>query len=379
MGGLAGRYALTYMESNSLDHRVRIFIALDTPNRGANIPLGIQYWVHFFSIESEEAAGMLIGLNSPAARQMLIYHFTDPAGTTGESDSLRAEFLDDLAGIGQYPVNLRKVAIANGSGYQTGQGFSPGEQVILYEYSSFLVDIVGNVWAVPEGVNHIIFDGLIDRIWPLGDDQLVVYVEGTRPLDNAPGGSRASMAQMDSTEAPYGDIIALHGSHCFIPTVSALDVDTDDVFYGIAHDPEIMSLSPFDTIYYPMENQEHATITTEGAGWFRAEVWRGVTAVEDGPQPAPDRLVLYQNVPNPFNPSTTIKFYLPCAVFVDLGVYSVSGGRVATLIATEIGRGPHSITWNGRDDRGRSLPSGIYFYRLAAGSCMETRKMVLLR
>ncbi|UCF05611.1 MAG: T9SS type A sorting domain-containing protein [bacterium] len=378
MGGLVGRYTLTYMEANALEHRVRTFISFDSPQRGANIPLGLQYWTMFFAEQSEEAAANLERLNRPAARQMLVYHFTDPHGTTGEADSLRQDFLADLAGLGSYPANLRKVAVANGSGIQTGQGFAPGEQIILYEYSSLLVDIIGNVWALPDGTNQIIFDGLIDLIWPLPDTELQVYVSGTLPYDNAPGGWRASMAQVDSSEAPYGDIIALHDAHCFIPTVSALDLDTSDLFYDIAGDPGIMSLTPFDTIYYPIENQEHMAITAESAPWFLGEVLRGVVAVDDI-RTVPKALVLHQNFPNPFNPTTTIRFELPGTGRVNVSIFAVDGRRVATLFDGKLPAGPHSLVWDGRDVLGRRTASGIYFYRVTAGLAGETRKMVLLR
>ena len=59
---------------------------------------------------------------------------------------------------------------------------------------SRLVDIIGNVWAVPDSTSHIILDGLINRIWPFPDDQMVVYVEGTDPYDSAPGGWRGRRA-----------------------------------------------------------------------------------------------------------------------------------------------------------------------------------------
>ncbi|HSG29624.1 MAG TPA: hypothetical protein VLA34_14175, partial [Candidatus Krumholzibacterium sp.] len=256
MGGLCGRYALSYMESNDIGHRVRTFVSFDSPQRGANIPLGVQYWVKFFSGQSEAAADMLTGLESPSARQMLVYHFTDPPGSTGDSDPLRAALLGEFSSFGGYPSQPRNIAVANGSGHGSGQPYSPGDQVVLYEYQSVLVDIVGNVWAVPDDTYSIIFDGLLDMFWPLPDDAMTVYAGGTDPYDNAPGGSRGSMADMDSTEAPFGDIIALHERHCFIPTISALDIATDDLFYDVAADPYVMALTPFDTVYWAPVNEE---------------------------------------------------------------------------------------------------------------------------
>jgi hypothetical protein len=379
MGGVIGRLALAYMETNALDHNTRAFVSFDSPQNGANIPLGLQYWVDFFSEDSEDAAYMRDRLNTPAARQLLVYHFTDPPGTTGESDPLRAGLVADLAAVGDYPQDLRKVAVANGSGLMADQGFAAGDQVILYEYSSLLVDIVGNVWAVPDSTEHIIFDGAMDLIWPLPDRYLTVSVSGTRPYDNAPGGFRGSMAQMDSVEAPYGDIIALHDNHCFIPTVSALALDTDDLFYDIAGAGDLMAHTPFDTVYYPAVNEEHMTISAESAIWFLTEVRRDVSAVSGGRAQLPEVLTLYQNSPNPFSQATTIHYSAPRHQEVRLAIYDIAGRRVVTLLDGSAGPGRGQAAWNGRDDRGQDVASGIYFCRLTAAGQTRVRPMVLLR
>ena len=310
---------------------------------------------------------------------MLIYYFTDPPGTTGESDSLFTQLQSDFAALGGYPMNVRKVAIANGSGHLVYQGFAPGEQIILYEYSSLLVDIIGNVWAVPDGTNHIIFDGLIDRFWPLPDDQMTVYVEGTRPYDSAPGGTRASMAQMDSTEAPYGDVIALHDRHCFIPTISALDLDTVDLFYDIANDPDILAHTPFDTIYYPAENQEHVAITAESRGWFLTEIERGTLAGVQAHKPFPQQVVLEQNYPNPFGRISTIRFSVPQSELARVEIFNVAGQRVASLLDDTVPAGWGHVSWNGSDQHGNPCASGVYFCRLTSNGTCRVSRMVLLR
>jgi hypothetical protein len=92
------------------------------------------------------------------------------------------------------------------------------------------------------------------------------------------------------------------------------------------------------------------------------------------------QLALYQNRPNPFNPSTAISYCLPRELVVSLEVYDVSGRLVARLIGEEkLGPGPHSIEWNGRDAQGKAVASGIYIYRLVAGKQSVSRKMVLLK
>jgi len=379
MGGLIARYALAYMEQEGIEHGTRLYLSFDSPHRGANIPLGIQYWMEFFAEDSADAAFLRDRLNSPAARQLLVYHFTVPPGSTGENDPLMDVFSADLAGVGNYPSIPRKVAVANGSGNGAGQGFSAGGQLILYEYSSFLVDIVGNVWAVPDGSSATVFDGLMDLIWPLPDRDMLVTVSGTKPYDSAPGGTRASMVQMDTTEAPYGDIVALHDDHCFIPTVSALDLDTDDLFYDIAGDPSIMDITPFDAIYYPTLNEEHVTITPGNVGWLLYEVKQGVTGIEEGEEGRPRAITLHQNYPNPFNPQTRIGFDMPRDGRAKLTVFDVRGVRVATVFDGVLEAGPYSVTWNGRDSRGRSVATGVYLYRLDACGTVLTRKMMLLR
>jgi len=84
--------------------------------------------------------------------------------------------------------------------------------------------------------------------------------------------------------------------------------------------------------------------------------------------------------PNPFNPSTKISFELPRAESVRLRIYDVRGGLVRELVKSEmLSAGNHSVIWNGRDEVGRSAPSGIYFYSLVAGAQEARHKMTLLK
>jgi hypothetical protein len=88
---------------------------------------------------------------------------------------------------------------------------------------------------------------------------------------------------------------------------------------------------------------------------------------------------LGQNYPNPFNPSTTVRFSLPQAQFVNLSVYSVNGRLIATLVNESRPAGPQEISWDGRDDLGREVSLGVYFYRIESGTISETKKMVLVQ
>ncbi|MFH1680536.1 MAG: right-handed parallel beta-helix repeat-containing protein, partial [Candidatus Eisenbacteria bacterium] len=103
------------------------------------------------------------------------------------------------------------------------------------------------------------------------------------------------------------------------------------------------------------------------------------TSVAAAPAP-PEAFRLHANVPNPFNPLTTIRYDLPFASRVTLRVYDVAGRATRTLIeGAPESPGYRSVLWDGTDDFGRPVGSGIYFYRLEAGEYRGTRRMVLLK
>jgi hypothetical protein len=94
---------------------------------------------------------------------------------------------------------------------------------------------------------------------------------------------------------------------------------------------------------------------------------------------APQSFELSQNYPNPFNPSTNIRFELPKAAMVTLSVYNSLGQEVRRLVNAQKPAGYYTIVWNGRDQQGKPVPSGIYHYRIQAGDFVATRKMVLAK
>jgi len=97
---------------------------------------------------------------------------------------------------------------------------------------------------------------------------------------------------------------------------------------------------------------------------------------------APDLPVAYRlvgNYPNPFNPKTTIRFDLVEEQAVKLVIFDVNGRRIVTLIDEKLPAGQHSELWNGRDEEGVQVASGVYFYRIEAGPLRETSRMLLLK
>jgi hypothetical protein len=114
-------------------------------------------------------------------------------------------------------------------------------------------------------------------------------------------------------------------------------------------------------------------VGTETGGVFRAPISGLSTGVNEKNE-FPNDFNLSQNYPNPFNPTTTISFSLPSKSYVSLKVFDALGREVSVLVSEEMTAGPYSKQWNAN-----SLPSGVYFYRLQAGSFSETKKLILLR
>ncbi|MEJ2627281.1 MAG: FlgD immunoglobulin-like domain containing protein, partial [bacterium] len=105
------------------------------------------------------------------------------------------------------------------------------------------------------------------------------------------------------------------------------------------------------------------------------EVLTGVETKEE----IPDCFALYQNRPNPFNPETNIKFQIPAASQVELLIYNASGQQIKTLLNDIRPRGIYNVVWDGTNNGGETVGSGIYFYILRAGSVVSMKKCILLR
>ena len=140
-----------------------------------------------------------------------------------------------------------------------------------------------------------------------------------------------------------------------------------------------------DIVYFQQDDPNWANITisiidTSGttSGHIGSTMWADdfdfIVGVDDYISDNPTEYELYQNYPNPFNPSTTIKYQVPEFSFVTLRVYDVLGSEIETLANGEKSIGNYEVEFNAT-----SLPSGVYLYRLQAGSYVESRKMILLR
>ncbi len=112
-------------------------------------------------------------------------------------------------------------------------------------------------------------------------------------------------------------------------------------------------------------------------GGFWKSGWLAIITDSDLPDAA--RNELFQNYPNPFNPTTKIKYSIAQAASVQLVVYNVAGQRIRSLVNETKPAGTYTEIWDGKNDGGRSVATGIYFYRFMAGGYSEVKKMILLR
>jgi hypothetical protein len=122
--------------------------------------------------------------------------------------------------------------------------------------------------------------------------------------------------------------------------------------------------------HYPMNSIAQIEFVTDG--------WTGI----DGPESAADAVRtfhLFASRPNPFSPETHIAYELPQPGWTELRIYSVSGRLVRTLVEGGRAAGRHSAVWDGLDDSGRAVASGVYLYALVAPGVQEGRKMLLIR
>ena len=138
-------------------------------------------------------------------------------------------------------------------------------------------------------------------------------------------------------------------------------VETDFVEYEVVRD-YIIANSPID---YSTEGRVEDTYET-------AVPTKKIARV-------PAQFSLLQNYPNPFNPETTILYQLNKGTMVTLKIYNTVGQLIKTLVEKTQAGGIHSINWDGRDEFGMDVASGVYLYQLKSENASEKRKMLLVR
>jgi hypothetical protein len=289
MGGLVARYALTYMENHSLAHNTRLYVSIDAPHQGANIPLSLQFLLNKTANYFPPIKFMLDDvINSPAARQMLLVHH---APTTNNSpshpyspqqSSLRTDLMNELESMGNFPVMCRKIAISNGSKsglYQkdsldrrTGDG-----KIGLFFQDATLFNSVGmslfpkvyDEYGVEVGSSSL-FHNI------MAYDNGIVAVKGYANLETLPGGNQPWVKQVMSEFNKQGlSPCYTYLDPCFIPTVSALALNIPISQWGdnLNSYEDLPCKTPFNAFYAPiLENQRHTSLPAITSNWLFDEI-----------------------------------------------------------------------------------------------------------
>lgn len=122
---------------------------------------------------------------------------------------------------------------------------------------------------------------------------------------------------------------------------------------------------------------KEAILVDKDANKIPVEIVKSISTTEN--QSVPQEFTLSQNIPNPFNPETEISYVLPSACPVKLSIYNLLGEKVRTLVDGYQTTGHKTVRWDGADDLGNKVASGVYFYKLKAGEFTETKKMIMMK
>jgi len=140
------------------------------------------------------------------------------------------------------------------------------------------------------------------------------------------------------------------------------------------------TISPFDSVKVDLALIAAKDLPSLSAIASRVMAkYLGSTGVDEGHVALPENFNLYQNYPNPFNPATMINFDLPKTEKITLTIYNLLGQEICTLYDGMASIGRNSVVWNGFDNSGREVASGLYLYRLTGENGSATRKMMLLK
>jgi hypothetical protein len=323
-GGLVVQYALAYMEHNNIAHRVKTFVAFDTQFQGANVPIGLQYFFEYLS-----SRGILFAINktrnllsnglynSYVSKQMLAHHHA-ARSVTPAPHPYRAQFLANLAAVGEYPQLCRKVAIINGVNTGVPDTYiTPNTTMLnIAVYRNGIAGICsGNLckkldWTCKSttnsGTNNITqmytvapaFNLLLQQ--PLGYKNWAAGPAwNNSSLDNAPGSTFANIFGNSPDQVNEDKFVFLlrqamyliTGSQnttftqkinrfTMIPSYNAADLryPSKDLYLNWSND-YLCGKTPLDFVYVPTSNQFHAERNPTNLQYFENEIKCSVSSL----------------------------------------------------------------------------------------------------
>jgi len=326
-------------------------------------------------------AGMLVGRNA----LQLSSAVRDSLGQFRPSDFIATESLKDSDADGvrhtqaEFDDNYSDIPIPLGI-VQDVMSFNEAEDLLIMRFSlenqsierltgvhfGFLAD-----FDLAAGAEWIVYDSDVDMLYQRTDNGPMV---GLVPLKNI-----ASFRGMANGAEKTGFTNAeLFGMISDSQTDIGSGEPGDAMFIAASSDFNIDAGAAVEVAFAIVAGDD-LTDLANGAQRARQLFDTATDTDYDASDALPRTAQLNQNYPNPFNPTTTISFTLERSAETRLEVYNALGQRVRTLKTGILSAGAHMVDWNGTDDNGGRVASGVYFYRLTAGDDIQTRKMLLLK
>ena len=290
MGGLVSRYALTFMEHNSMDHNTGLWFSFDSPHLGANVPISLQYALNYiaeYSDDDDMRAQRDLTLNSPAAKQMLLDHYTAHL-QTGDlylqntavqlptpDTSFRSAFANTMNTLG-FPTQARKVAIANGSYNNTMVG-SPGAEIVntTLNLGSNVYTQIKLYFTPNANVTNFQVDYIRTALFNIIQIDLFTAVAASPStsagLDSAPGGTVLFEDYVGVSTDPLIQQLmnAINvDAFCFIPTLSSLAIENPNWYTTV----NAGLVTNFEAYIAPTINEPHVTLSTLNLSFILNEI-----------------------------------------------------------------------------------------------------------
>jgi hypothetical protein len=227
---------------------------------------------------------------------------------------------------------------------------------------------------------------LVDSIEILSSDNAISSVQLT-------SGTLAG----DSPDAESYEGVLVRISNATLISINSYDVTFDDGSGPCLVDDDFLPGELFDvndddgylfafgdTIRPGEIVEEIQGVFTYSFGTYKISIrdqndWGEAVGINPDFKPIPLSYQLKQNFPNPFNPETRIYFEIPKAQNVKISIYNMLGQRIRTLVNGSYKAGQHVVNWNGRNDTGILVPTGVYIYRIKAGDFVDAKKMVMIK
>ena len=231
-------------------------------------------------------------------------------------------------------------------------------------------------WDINSTANdYVRYDSDRNMLYAMNNASAPTRLVGTRLLTNVAGGSFKAVHNSNEIYDGFSDSEKWSFLSGGLQTQS---LDNTDISTLVGTGP--LSIPPNSSVEIAFAVIGANTLADLQQHADNAQtLWDNPTAIDDLPNPVADDFELAQNYPNPFNPTTTIEYRLATAGNISLKIFNIAGQEVRTLVNAAQTAGRYSVNWDGRDNRGMPVASGVYFYRLETQAAVQSRKMLLIR